>query len=118
MYIGCLNLTSPSLYPSFLVDKALSLEEWPKIKAVCAAEGPRLIPEGMEILFDPTQRASLSQVKPTHGNTGIDFSVSFPRCLSATPLCEPFQLGNLVLICIHTHLCKGLVWCVCVCSMF
>ena len=104
MYIGCLNLTSPSFYPSILVDKALRLEEWPKIKAVCS-EGPRLIPEGVEILFDPTQRASLSQVKPTHGNTGIDFSVSFPRSLSATPLCEPFQLGKLVLICnAHTSL--------------
>lgn len=99
-YVGCLNLTSPPFYPSILSDKARSLEEWPEIKAGCV-QGPRLTPEGVEILFDPTQRASLCQVKPTHGNTGIDSSISFPASLSAIPLSEPSQLGKLVLICTH-----------------
>lgn len=76
----CFNLASPPFYPSILSDKA----EWPEIKAGCV-QGPGLTPEGVEILFDPTQRACLCQVKPTHDNTGIDSSISFPACLSVIP---------------------------------
>lgn len=102
-YVGRLNLTSPLFHPSILVDKARRIEEWPEIKAG-RAQGPRLTPEGVEILFDPTQRAAVCQVKPTHGSTGIDPSISFPASLSAIPLTEPSQLGKLVLICnAHTH---------------
>lgn len=72
-----------------------SLKEWPEIKAACV-RGPRLTPEGVEISFDPTQRASLCQVKPTHSNTGIESSLSFPVSLSSAPLHEPFQLGELI----------------------
>ncbi len=98
--------TSFFFYPPILTDKARSLEEWPEIKAGCI-QGPRLTPEGVEILFDPTQRASLCQVKPTHGNTGIDSSISFPASLSAIPLSEPSQLGKLVLICTRTPSLHG-----------
>lgn len=77
-------------------DKAQGLEEWPEIKAGCV-QGPRLTPEGVEILFDPTQRASVCQVKPAQSNTRIDASISFPASLSAIPPYPPSRLGNWLL---------------------
>ena len=108
-YIGPLNLTSFHFHPCILIDTACSLAEWPEIKAGCT-KGPCLNPEGVEISFDPTQGASLCQVNPTHGNTEIDSSISFHVSLSTAPLCEPFQLGKLVLICNeHASLCGVIV---------
>lgn len=61
-----LHRSASLLFIALYRDKA----EWPEIKARCI-QGPFLTPEGLEILFDPTQRTSVCQVKPAHCSMGI-----------------------------------------------
>lgn len=65
-----LHSSASLLFIALYRDKAECLEEWPEIKARCI-QGPFLTPEGLEILFDPTQRTSVCQVKPAHCSIGI-----------------------------------------------
>lgn len=55
-----------------------------RYKARCV-QGPQLTHEGVEILFDPTQKASVCQVKPAQNNTGMDASIYFLASLSTIP---------------------------------
>lgn len=64
-----LRRSASLLFIALYRDKAERPEEWPEIKARCI-QGPFLTPEGLEILFDPTQRTSVCQVKPAHCSMG------------------------------------------------
>lgn len=67
--VGCIA-QHQLLFIALYRDKAECLEKWPEIKVRCI-RGPFLDPEGSEILFDPTQRTSVCQVKPAHCSMGI-----------------------------------------------
>lgn len=104
-YVGWLNITFfSSLY--FLEKKTQCFEETPEIKA--GLSGTHVTFKGVEILFDPTQRIFVHQLKPTaHRNRNLhhppSLSENYPSWEIAF-ICTSFYLRYITVVMSQTGL--------------